>query len=228
MYRPISLHCGMIKKLLFRTLLVLALLIAILAGNLAIFSLTASKISEGTPIDKATRTGEALLVIDIQEGTTGSTSSMKAHKEQSEDLISRVNQLVEDMHARDQPIIFVRTEVANPLINLLNNSLARGSEGAKLDQRLLRKGREVVVIKRKNDPFLDTSLDQILRDRQVGKLVLVGLDAAHCVKSTVLAATNRGYRIAVIEEAVISEDEEMKEEALDEFRALGVEIISVE
>jgi nicotinamidase-related amidase len=55
--------------------------------------------------------------------------------------------------------------------------------------------------------------------------MLVGLDAAHCVTSTVQAALNRGYEISVMENAVIGETEIEKNDALDEFRKLGVEII---
>jgi nicotinamidase-related amidase len=56
----------------------------------------------------------------------------------------------------------------------------------------------------------------------------VGLDAAGCVRSTALAALNRGYRISLIEEAVIAGKEEEKTEALEELSALGVEIISMD
>jgi nicotinamidase-related amidase len=117
--------------------------------------------------------------------------------------------------------------VVNPLLNILNNTMARGTEGAELDPRLVIQPGEVVV-KRKNDSFKDTNLDQILTEHEIGKLVLVGLDASACVKSTVLAAHNRGYRISVVEEAVISSKEEDKTEAIKEFRDMGVEIVSMD
>jgi nicotinamidase-related amidase len=217
----------MVKKIIYRILLAIALFIAILAGNLAIFNITATRISEGTPIEDPDSQNTALLVIDIQEGTTGSVSGLKEHKEQAEMLIARVNTLTEEMHARDQLIVYVSTEVVNPLINILNNTMARGSEGAELDSRLvIHPG--AVVVKRKNDPFMGTDLDQILADHQIARLVVVGLDAAQCVKSTVLAAHNRGYGISVVEEAVISDKAELKEEAIQEFRTLGVEIVSMD
>lgn len=46
--------------------------------------------------------------------------------------------------------------------------------------------------------------------------------------STALAAQNRGYSIFVVEDAVISENEELKKQAIDEFRELGLEIVSVD
>jgi nicotinamidase-related amidase len=75
---------------------------------------------------------------------------------------------------------------------------------------------------------MGTGLDQILEEHQVGKLVLVGLDAAGCVRSTALAALNRGYKISLIEEAVIAGKEDEKKEAFEELSALGVEIVSMD
>ena len=217
----------MVKKIFFRILLVLGLIILVLAGNLALFNIIATRITEGTPIPNPPPPNTALLAIDIQGGTTGNTSALKAIKEQSEELIKRVNSIAEEMHTQDHLIVYVRTEVVNPLLNVLNNTMARGTEGAELDPRLVIQPGEVVV-KRRSDSFRGTNLDQILAEHQVGKLVLVGLDASACVKSTILAAHNRGYSISVVEEAVISGKEELKAEAIQEFRTLGVEIVSMD
>jgi len=217
----------MIKKIFFRILLVLGLVVAVLAGNLVVFNIAATRITEGIPIPDPPPPNTALLVIDIQGGTTGTTSALKPLKEQSEELIESVNSIAEEMHAQDHLIVYVRTEVVNPLLNILNNTMARGTEGAELDPRLVIQPGEVVV-KRRSDSFKNTNLDQILTEHEIGKLVLVGLDASACVKSTVLAAQNRGYNIAVVEDAVISGKEEDKTEAIIEFRTLGVEIVSMD
>ncbi len=217
----------MVKKIIFRILLALGLVVAILAVNLFIFGRIASRISEGTPIPDPLPPNTALLVIDIQGGTTGEASALDGMKEQSGALIKNVNILIEESHSADQLIVYIRTEVVNPLINMINNTMARGSEGAELDPRLVMPSGEVVV-KRRNDPFMRTNLDQILADHQVGKLILVGLDASQCVRSTVLAALNRGYDISVIEEAVITHEASDKAQAIEDLKALGVEISSMD
>ena len=214
----------MVKRILLRILMLLGLVVLILVVNLVIFNIIASKVSEGTPIVDADPGNTALLVIDIQGGTTGNTSAIKGLKEQSELFIPRVNAVIEDFHNRDQLIVYIRTEVVNPLLNVLNNTMARGSEGAELDPRLLIEPGPVVV-KRRGDSFMGTDLDQILTDHQIGKVVLVGLDASACVKRTALASTNRGYHVAVIDSAVIAKTAALQAEAMDDFREMGVEVI---
>ena len=214
----------MAKRIILRVLLFLGLVVAVLAVNLLIFNIRASKVSEGTPINNPDPENAALLVIDIQGGTTGNASAINGLKEQSDQFIPRVNAVIEDFHNRDQLIVYIRTEVVNPLLNVLNNTMAKGSEGAELDPRLLIEPGPVVV-KRRNDSFMGTDLDQILEDHHIGKVVLVGLDAGQCVKSTVQASINRGYHVAVVDSAVIAKTEELQAEAMDDFREMGVEIV---
>lgn len=214
----------MIKKILLRVLLALGVFILVVVLNLVIFNISASKVSEGVPIENRDPDGVALMVIDIQGGTTGSESALKSLVEQSDMLIEHVNNIIEEMHTRDQPIIYVRTEVVNPLLNILNNTMAKGTRGAELDPRMVRLPGEEVV-KRRGDPFIGTDLDEILADKHISELVLVGLDAQQCVRSAVLAALNRGYRVTVIEDAVISKTNEMKNLALEEFREIGVNVL---
>jgi len=213
------------NKFLLRLLLAILFVIALLAGNLALFNVTAAKVTEGVPIENSDPESVALLVIDIQEGTTGPISTTESYQEQSEVFIRNVNLVIEDAQRKGHTLIYIRSEVVNPLINILNNSMSRGSEGAELDHRLKVKPGQVLT-KRKNDPFTNPELDRLLIEKKVGKLTLVGLDAAHCVTSTVQAALNRGYSISVVDEAVIGVTEVEKNDALEEFRKLGVEVIS--
>ncbi len=87
------------NKILLRLLLAIVLLIVILVANLALFNLTAGKVTVGVPIENRDPDQLALIVI------------------------------------------YIKSEVVNPLINILNNSMARGSVGAELDKRLMVKPR---------------------------------------------------------------------------------------
>ena len=153
----------MIKRILLRILLVLGLIVAVLVVNLVVFGITAAKVTEGVPIENRDTESVALLVIDIQEGTTGSASITESYISQSEALIKNVNNLVADAVAKDWSIVWVRSEVTNPLINILNSTMARGSVGAELDRRL-DTSTGLVVVKKKNDSFAKTPLDSFLEE----------------------------------------------------------------
>lgn len=212
------------QKILLRLLMVIGGFILIVFLNLLVFSHFASKITEGAPITSSGSGFTALLVIDIQEGTTGTASMTDSYKKQSDVLIRNINRIVYEAHEKGWSVIYIKSEMVNPLINLLNNTLARGSEGAKLDKRLSDSS-DLIVTKRRNDAFNRTDLDEILTGLDTERLVIVGLDAAECVNSAVLAALNREYTVAVIQEGIIAEEEADKIRVIEEFRDLGVEII---
>jgi len=212
------------KKILLRFLLAIGVFILAVVVNYFVVSLLASRITEGTPITKTGSGHTALLVIDIQEGFTGESSSIEGYNNQSEKLITKVNQLIVEAGKNNWSIIYIQSEVVNPLINLINNSMARGSEGAKLDKRLSISS-DLIVTKRRSDSFYKTNLDQILQDNLTEKLVIVGLDAEHCVFSAIQAALNRGYEVSVIPDGIIAGEEDVKIRMLEEYRKLGVVIL---
>jgi nicotinamidase-related amidase len=216
----------MIKKILLRILLAFGVFVVILIANYVIFGITASKVTEGVPIENRDPEQMALLVIDIQEGTTGSASITDSYISQSESLISNVNKLVADALENGWSIVWIRSEVTNPLINILNSTMARGSLGVELDGRLNTSSGQVVV-KKKNDSFANTPLDSILEEQGVGRLVVAGLDAEHCVLTAIQAAANRAYQLTVFEETVIAEDEAAMAEMLETYKELGVEFRSL-
>ncbi len=212
------------KKIIRYTALGLILIVATLAINLLIFSKIAQQISSGPPIPTDQLSTPALMVIDIQNGTTGEISATSAYIRQSEALISGINEIVSEAVKAQIPVIYIRSEVSNFMVNLLNNTMAKGSEGAELDDRMDVVS-DLIVTKTKNDAFSNPDLDRVLREMGINEIYLTGLDAAGCVHSTLLAAQNRGYHIAVIEDLVISDKEEIKAEMMVEFKALGVDIL---
>lgn len=216
----------MVKRIAVRFAIFCGIFIGILIINLVIFNITASKVTEGVSIENRDPERVALLVIDIQEGTTGSASLTEGFIRQSETLIASVNSLVADALDKGWLLIWVRSEVTNPLLNVLNNTLARGSVGAEFDSRLNTTAGQVVV-KKKNDSFLNTPLDNMLEEEGIGRLVIAGLDAEHCVLTALQAAANRGYELVVYEETVIAKEEDVMAEMLDTYRELGVTVLSM-
>lgn len=215
----------MIKKILVRLVIVLITMILFLVVYVYVYAKKARVISEGSPIEKYEKGNFALLVIDIQESTTGQVSTNEYYKAHSEELIQRINDIIVKFEAEQAPVIYVQNQVTDAIINLLDNTYAEGSEGAKLDKRL-----NVVsdhfVSKSRQDAFSNPELDKILIEHKVNKIYIVGLDAAYCVYSTIQAAQNRNYKILVIDEAVISDSDAKREDFITQYQSSGVEVLS--
>lgn len=218
---------GFLKKVILGIIGVLVLFIMVLFINYTIFEKSWSSVSQGQSIENYSELKSALLVVDIQEGTTGNASKNPFYKKNSDRLIEKINHISDIFKKRNSLILYIRSEISNPLINLLDNSYAKGSLGAEFDKRLkLNSGLKIVKIG--NDSFIDTDLDSILTHNKINELYIVGLDAAYCIYITSKAAKNRNYHINLIEEAILSESEAMKDSMMLNFKNRGIKIVSID
>jgi nicotinamidase/pyrazinamidase len=71
-----------------------------------------------------------------------------------------------------------------------------------------------------------TGLAELLRARDVERLIVVGLATDYCVKATAFDAVEIGFRVEVLRAAVAAVEVEPGdgERALDELAAAGVEV----
>jgi nicotinamidase/pyrazinamidase len=213
------------KKIIISVLSIVVFCILILIVNYIIVVRSSSEISIGKPIIQRDLIKRAVLVIDIQEGLTGKFSSIDYLISNSEKLINVVNQITDSSSRNSIPIVYIKNEISNPLINILNNSMEQGSPGAELDTRL-KLVSDYIISKDKGDAFSNPLLDSILIKNDINVLVFTGLDLAECVNSTILAAANRNYKICVISDAVITESDSLKNSILEKFKQSGFEVIT--
>jgi nicotinamidase/pyrazinamidase len=105
----------------------------------------------------------------------------------------------------------------------------QGTEGAELHPALDRSRIDVVIDKGQNPDtegysgFDETELAQVLRDRDVDRVTIVGLATDYCVKNTALDALREGFDVTVDSAGVrgVEVNEGDSERALDEVRAAG-------
>jgi len=215
------------KKILIWLGVFLLIVILVPLITLLIFERNSLKVTEGTPIAKYSAENPALLVIDIQEGTTGKVSTYDYFKNNSDSLIQIINQIIKKSNDNHVLIVYVRNEITNWIINLINNSYARGSEGAQLDKRLIIVNKNIIT-KHKEDSFSNPKLDSLLTGNMINHLYIVGLDAAHCVNGTINGAINREYKISAISEGIFSATDSLKNQMLTEYKNKGVELLTME
>ena len=218
---------GLIKKIIFGILGTIILFAIIVFVNLIISGQYESIITKGQPIENYSNLKSALLVIDIQEATTGHLSMYPFFQKNSDELIKNINRIADSFNNHNILVIHIRSEISNPLINLLNNSYAKGSPGAQFDKRI-KTTSGLEVIKRAKDSFKNTNLDSILINNNVTELYIVGLDAAECINATAEASQNRNYKVNLIEEAILSKSTEMKDSMIAVFKDRGVNVLHID
>jgi nicotinamidase-related amidase len=137
------------------------------------------------------RPNTALLVIDVQQGVVEG-----AHERDA--VVANVAGLVD--RARDEriPVVWVQHS---------DDGLAHGSDQWQIVPELTPADAEPLIEKHYGDSFEDTTLEDVLADLGVGRLVVVGAQTDACVRSTLHGAFTRGYDATLVGDAHTTEDQ---------------------
>jgi nicotinamidase-related amidase len=133
-----------------------------------------------------------LLLIDVQTGLD-SPDLGKRNNPQAEQNIAR---LLAKWRKKDWPIVHVRHDSIEP-----QSKLRPDSPGNTIKTEAKPLADEIVFGKSGNSAFIGSGLEQYLREREVDKLVVVGLTTDHCVSTSVRMAENLGFDVTVVVDA---------------------------
>ncbi len=189
-----------IKKFL---LISLAVIVAvILIGTIA----TAIKIytpTQGQKIGKYANPRKALLVVDVQEDYTGQSKQPVLFKD-AQKQITTINMLIGNAPKSGMEVVYIRQIFDNNFItrHFVGRTI-EGRPGTELDSRIWIINQNDFT-KKISDAFSNPLLDDFLIRNQIDELYLTGLDAAYCVYYTALGALNRGYKVTVVKDAIMS------------------------
>lgn len=136
------------------------------------------------------RPSTALLVIDVQRGVVEG-----AHERDL--VVANIADLVERARRQEVPVIWVQHS---------DEGMARGSEEWRIVPELAPREAEPHVEKSYGDAFEDTTLEGVLADLGVGRLLVVGAQTDECVRSTLHGAFVRGYDVTLVSDAHTTED----------------------
>jgi len=141
-----------------------------------------------TTLENRPRT--ALLVVDVQNGNTTGAVNRDA-------VVSNVASLVEKARREEVPVVWVQHADEN---------LPRGSDEWRIVQELQPDESEPLVEKSYGDSFESTTLESILAELGVGRLVVVGAQTDACIRATLHGALVRGYDATLVSDAHTTED----------------------
>ncbi len=192
-------------------------------------ALSACFATAGPPIDPAA-SGKALVVMDMQQDFVSPQARLPIASSQVPSVIDAVNRAAQTFDQSERPVIYVANafDPDDTIANWFRNDAAlAGTSGAELDSRVDVRSTDLYY-KSEPDAFSNTDLDQALRERHIGHLVFVGVFADQCLYWSARGALNRGYQVTVIAEGVGAATDGDRRDALEDLRALGVQIISVD
>jgi len=132
----------------------------------------------------------ALLVVDVQNGNTTGAVNRDA-------VVSNVASLVEKARREEVPVVWVQHA---------DDNLPRGSDEWRIVDELQPDESEPLVEKNYGDSFESTTLESVLAELGVGRLVVVGAQTDACIRATLHGALVRGYDAMLVSDAHTTED----------------------
>jgi len=176
---------------------------------------------------------EALLVIDYQNDFARPDGALSVPG--GEAIVGRIN----EMARLEQFDLVVATRDWHPrehgsferLGGIWPDHCVQGTAGAELHPALELQNIDVVLDKGQ-DPatpgysaFESPELSELLRNRDIARLTVIGLATEYCVKNTALDGRGEDFEVAVQTEAIRGVDAEDSKRALAEMRDAGVELL---
>jgi nicotinamidase-related amidase len=137
------------------------------------------------------RPNTALLVVDVQQGVVTGSHERDA-------VVANVGSLVEKARREEVPVVWVQHN---------DDGLPRGSDEWRIVPELNPADTEPLVEKSYGDSFEETTLENVLSDLGVGRLVVVGAQTDACIRSTLHGALVRGYDATLVSDAHTTEDQ---------------------
>lgn len=179
--------------------------------------------------------GAAVISIDMHEGHLSEDPWCPCPAPRGREIIGPVDMFHAQARRRGVPVIHVRSVLRASgaddvngssgsawrltfpqLIGPIRGAAEHALEGSRWTQFVtdIAPEDEVVTGKKRLSAFYPTDLDFLLRQMGVTSVILNGIMADCCVLNTAFDASNRGYRVTVVEDLVRGTDADLEKSAL--------------
>jgi nicotinamidase-related amidase len=136
------------------------------------------------------RPNSALVVVDVQTKVVAAAHDRDA-------VVANIGAAVERARSAGAPVIWVQH---------INDGLPKGSDAWKIAPELQPAAGEPIVEKFYGDAFEETTLEALLAERGVGRLVVAGAQTDACIRSTLHGGLTRGYDVTLVSDAHTTDD----------------------
>jgi len=136
------------------------------------------------------RPNTALIVVDVQNGVVANAYDRDA-------VVANIQTLVEKAHREQVPVVWVQD---------IGEDRTPGTESFEVVPELTPAPSDPRVHKEYGDSFEATTLETVLSDLAVGRLLVTGAQTDACIRSTIHGALTRGYDTLLVSDAHTTED----------------------
>ncbi|MBK8016136.1 MAG: cysteine hydrolase [Betaproteobacteria bacterium] len=136
----------------------------------------------------------AILVIDVQNGIFGDDRKPF----ESDIVVERIRKITERARLNGDMVIYIQHEAPGVV--------EFGTEAWKLFDGLKPNSNDTRIRKRTPDAFLNTDLDETLKNAGVENLVICGYSSDFCIDRTTYKAANSGYHVILVSDAHTTHD----------------------
>jgi nicotinamidase-related amidase len=143
----------------------------------------------------------AIVVVDLQNDYWPSGKWPLTNIKEAAANAARV---IDKARSEGDTVIHVRHEFPSPDAPFF----VPGTEGAQINSAVRPRDGETVVLKNHPNSFRETELKQLLDDKGVEEVVVVGAMSHMCIAATGRAATDFGYDTIVVHDACATRDVE--------------------
>ncbi|PLZ01185.1 isochorismatase [Burkholderia sp. WAC0059] len=166
----------------------------------------------------------ALVLIDLQHGIVGRTLAPYSGPQ----VVANAKRIADALRMKGGTVVFVRVQIED-LLHLPADTPMRAPdapppppEASQLVPEAGVQPGDLVVTKRQWGAFYGTDLEQQLRRRGIGTIVLGGIATNFGVESTARQAFDQGWRLVFVEDATSSLAGDMHRFTMDRvFRLMG-------
>jgi nicotinamidase-related amidase len=124
-----------------------------------------------------------------------------------EEAAANASKVIEKARSEGDMVIHVRHEFPNPDAPFF----VPGTDGVEISPVVRPVGAEAVILKNYPNSFRETELKQMLDERGVKEVVVVGAMSHMCIAATARAAADFGYNTVVVQDACATRDLEFNE-----------------
>lgn len=135
----------------------------------------------------------ALVIVDIQRDYFAG-GKMPLHEPEA--AAAKAGQVLEAFREAGDPVIHIQHQSPAG-----GGFLEEGTDGAEFADVVAPAKDELVIQKRNPNSFLQTDLEQRLRDLDVEEVVVVGMMTSMCVDATTRAGADLGFQMTLVPDA---------------------------